>query len=216
MDETDGPLRLPTDLSGINVAMFRLRPSGDALAGLAPAAMQIRDHISRAMLDAQPKAPDLPEESYTCFISYSFHDKEFAERIYDDLRDVGIRCWLDSKDLKIGDNIGISINRAIRLTDKVLLVLSRASANSRWVRREVEFALKREAETKRTVLFPIRIDDAVMKTNDPYSRILLNSKHIGNFTDWTDANAYKSAFSRLVKDLAVSAAAEQDRTPSNA
>src|SRR6266536_2125750 len=34
-----------------------------------------------------------PIEYYTCFISYSSKDQEFAERLYTDLRSKGVHCW---------------------------------------------------------------------------------------------------------------------------
>ncbi len=33
-----------------------------------------------------------PIEYYTCFMSYSSKDKEFAERLYADLQHKGVRC----------------------------------------------------------------------------------------------------------------------------
>jgi uncharacterized protein YjbI with pentapeptide repeats len=32
-------------------------------------------------------------EYYSCFISYSTHDQEFAERLHADLQAKGVRCW---------------------------------------------------------------------------------------------------------------------------
>jgi hypothetical protein len=49
-----------------------------------------------------------------------------------------------------------------------------------------------------------------MKAPDSVSAALVRMKHIGDFTQWTDHDSYRRAFSRLVKDLTVSAAAEQD------
>src|SRR5581483_7189263 len=40
---------------------------------------------------------------YSCFISYSSQDQEFAERLNSDLRAKGLRCWFAPEDLKIGD-----------------------------------------------------------------------------------------------------------------
>jgi hypothetical protein len=42
-------------------------------------------------------------EFYSCFISYSTKDHDFAERIYADLQSKGVRCWFAPEDLKIGD-----------------------------------------------------------------------------------------------------------------
>ncbi len=209
--EDEGPLhRLPSDLAGLPVVRFRSAAPTDLIAAVGPASLQVAKFISEFAKEERSSRSERPVEPYSCFVSYSARDKAFAERIYHDLQEVGVRCWLDSKDLKIGDRLDIEIDRAIQVTDKVLLVLSESSIRSDWVRKEIEFALERESKAKKTILFPIRIDDAVMETNDEISRLLVQTRHIGDFTAWNDPDSYKRAFSRLVKDITVSAAAEQD------
>jgi TIR domain/Predicted nucleotide-binding protein containing TIR-like domain len=211
-DDYDSPIPLPSYLASIAVVRFRRRDDGNLSASLSAAFSIIRDSISAGIHKEHPARPQEVMEQYSCFISYSAQDRAFAQRIYNDLQEVGIRCWLDSKDLKIGDNIEVHVSRAIQLTDKVLLILSEASVNSAWVGHEIAVALRKESEMNQTILFPIRIDDAAMMTSpDQQSALLVRLKHIGDFTDWHVPERYRSAFSRLVKDLTVSAAAEQDR-----
>src|SRR5208283_555065 len=102
-------------------------------------------------------------EFYSCFISYSSKDQEFAERLHADLQDKGVRCWFAPEDLKIGDRFQERIEESIRMHDKLLLVLSENSVVSPWVEREVQAAFEREHRSKKLVLFPIRVDEAVME-----------------------------------------------------
>jgi len=44
-----------------------------------------------------------PIRFYSCFISYSCKDDEFAHRLHADLQNEGIRCWFASHDLPIVD-----------------------------------------------------------------------------------------------------------------
>lgn len=44
-----------------------------------------------------------PIQYHSVFISHSQHDHRLAERIHNDLQARGVRCWLASHDLKIGD-----------------------------------------------------------------------------------------------------------------
>ena len=79
-------------------------------------------------IDAPP-VPDWGDgaetiQFYSCFISYSSQDRDFADRLYADLQAKGIRCWLDREHLKIGDEIRDAIEVSIRVHDK-LLPLSR-------------------------------------------------------------------------------------------
>jgi hypothetical protein len=211
MEDEDSSIRLPSDLAGVTVFRFRRPDSGNLLAALGPVSFHIREHIRTAVREERSARSQTAIEQYSCFISYSAQDRVFAERIHNDLQEVGIRCWLDSKDLKIDNHIEVQINRAIQTTDKVLLILSEASVNSVWVRHEIDVALRKESQSKKTILFPIRIDNAVMKATDESSAMLVRLKHIGDFTEWTVPDGYRRAISRLVKDLTVSAAAEQDR-----
>jgi class 3 adenylate cyclase len=142
-----------------------------------------------------------PVQFYSCFISYSSKDQSFAERLYTDLQNNGVRCWFAPEDLKIGAEIRASIDESIRVHDKLLLVLSERSVESQWVEQEVETALAREREQGRTVLFPIRLDDAVMVGKAGWSAYLRNTRNIGDFTRWKDYDAYRKAFERLLRDL---------------
>jgi hypothetical protein len=100
-------------------------------------------------------------EFYSCFISYSSTDQEFAERLHVGLRHKRVRCWFAPEDLKIGDKIRPRIDETIRSHDKLLLILSENSVESQWVEQEVETSLDQERQQGRTVLFPIRLDDTV-------------------------------------------------------
>ena len=145
-------------------------------------------------------------EFYSCFISYSSKDDEFARRLHADLQDNGVRCWFAPDDLRIGDKFRARIDEAIRLHDKLLLILSEDSVNSPWVDNEVESALEKERKAKergeeRTVLFPIRLDSAVEETDAAWAASIRRTRHIGDFSAWKDHDAYQVAFERLLRDL---------------
>jgi TIR domain-containing protein/pentapeptide repeat protein len=140
-------------------------------------------------------------EFYSCFISYSSKDHEFAERVHADLQNKGIRCWFAPEDLKIGDKFRERIDESIRLHDKLLLILSKNSITSNWVEEEVESAMERERQEDRLVLFPIRIDDSVLKTKQPWAASLRRTRHIGDFTEWKNHDPYLKGFDRLTRDL---------------
>ncbi len=87
-----------------------------------------------------------PIEFYSCFISYATHDQEFAERLHADLQVKGVRCWFAPHDMRGGEEIHEQIDSAIRLHDKVLLILSEHSMKSAWVKTEFGKTLRREKE----------------------------------------------------------------------
>jgi hypothetical protein len=142
-----------------------------------------------------------PIDFYSCFISYSSKDQDFAERLYADLRAKGVRCWLDKEDLKIGEKFRPRIDEAIRRHDKLLLVLSQHSVRSVWVEKEVETAFEKERRYKKLVLFPIRLDEAVIRTRKAWAADIRRQRHIGDFTCWKDHDTYQKVFSGLLRDL---------------
>jgi uncharacterized protein YjbI with pentapeptide repeats len=148
-----------------------------------------------------PIASKSPIPFYSCFISYSSKDEKFVDRLYKDLQGKGIRCWYAPEDLKIGEKIRIGIDESIRLHDKLLLVLSKNSVQSQWVEKEVETAMEKERKQERTVLFPIRLDDAVMNIESGWPADIRRSRTIGAFQKWKDHDSYQKAFDRLLKDL---------------
>jgi hypothetical protein len=87
------------------------------------------------------------------------------------------------------------------LRDKLLVVLSENSVKSEWVGDEVEAALEEESKSNRLVLFPIRLDNAVMNTRDDWAAKIKRRRHIGDFSNWKDKASYKKAFERLLRDL---------------
>jgi len=80
-------------------------------------------------------------------------------------------------------------------------VLSEESVKSRWVRTEVESALEREDKQGRSVLFPIRLDGAVMEATQAWAKHIRLERHITDFSNWKDHDAYQIAFDRLLRDL---------------
>jgi hypothetical protein len=139
-------------------------------------------------------------EFSSCFISYSSRDDAFATELHMKLQGRHVRCWKDSEDLKIGDKFQDVIERAIRTHDKLLLVLSETSINSSWVEWEVKRALNKEQQQGSTVLFPVRLDDAVMETPYPWAAEV-RKRHICDFRRWTDRDSFQKSLDRLLRDL---------------
>ncbi|HET9282602.1 MAG TPA: toll/interleukin-1 receptor domain-containing protein [Candidatus Angelobacter sp.] len=141
------------------------------------------------------------EPYYSCFISYSSKDQGFAKFLHAGLQQEGVPCWFAPEDLKTGDKFRQRIDEAIRINDKLLVVLSKNSIKSSWVEEEVESALEREQRQNKLVLFPVRLDDAVMKTKLAWAASLRRTRHIADFVKWQEPEHYQTAFKRLLRDL---------------
>src|SRR5213593_4840439 len=103
--------------------------------------------------------------------------------------------------LKIGDKFRTRINDAIRIHDKLMVVLSEHSIKSAWVEDEVEAAFERERRDGTKVLFPSRLDDAVMDSEAAWAASIRRTRHIGDFSKWKDHDEYQKALARLIRDL---------------
>lgn len=154
-----------------------------------------------ALIDYTPSLTSDAVQFYSCFVSYSSKDQEFADRLYADLQNAGVRCWFAPHDLTIGAKTWDGIDEAIRTRDKVLLILSEGALDSEWVEDEVTKAFAEERRREELVLFPVRLDDAVIESKEPWAGKLRDNRNIGDFTHWKKHEAYKETFERVLRDL---------------
>ena len=179
-------------------------------AGNIPEEFLLNAGVPKNFIDYLPSLLGQPIQFYSCFISYSSKDEEFAQRLHADLRAAEVRVWFAPEDMKTGDRIRDRIDESIRIYDKLLIVLSEASVNSDWVDTEVETALEKEHNTKTednprpTVLFPIRIDSTTEESKLPWVRKIRRERHITDFSAWKDHDKYKKALDKLLADLKAS------------
>lgn len=158
--------------------------------------------------------PDLvsaiePIQFYSCFISYSSKDEEFCKRLHRRMRDERLRVWFAPEDIKGGEKIHDQISQAIRVHDKLILVLSDQSMQSQWVNTEIYHARQREVKEGARVLFPIRLV--------PFERLRawtafdgdvgrdmareVREYYIPDFSNWKDHDEFERAFAKLMSDL---------------
>jgi hypothetical protein len=145
-------------------------------------------------------------EFYTCFISFTEADDTFSERLYNDMQGAGVRCWRWKEDAKWGRTLMHSIDEAVRVYDKLIVICSEQSLNSPAVIREIERALQKEDAAAREgkeaeVLFPIRLDDYIFTGWQHHRQADVVAKNVGDFRQWTEPESYKKALQRLIRDL---------------
>jgi TolB protein len=109
------------------------------------------------------------------FMSYSREDADPQRRIVAELRGRGINVWVDVENLIPGSPAWErEIERSMRGAAGVIVLLSPASNNSEWVRREISFA---EQHEKR--IFPVLVggdeDDSIPLRLSNHQRVDLRS-----------------------------------------
>ncbi len=111
------------------------------------------------------------------FISYCHANSEFVEQLADELKKSGVEVWIDKWKIKVGDSIVEKVNDGIGSSDFLIVVLSQASVNSRWVREELNSAtIKNIEEEKHAFILPVLIEECELPS-------LLKHRRYANFKD---------------------------------
>ena len=199
-----------TKIKGINTVVFAGACSTDfdtiSLSWPAPISFLRGCRLPDNLIDYLPSLLNQPIQFYSCFVSHADKNREFVDRLYNDMQGEGVRVWYAPEDLKTGDKLHSTFDHAIRIHDKLLIVLSEESLASAWVEDEVNRALAKERANKlkgddSPVLFPIMIDDAVMDSEESWATYIKDNRYIGDFRQWKDHDSYRDAFDRLMRDL---------------
>jgi hypothetical protein len=154
---------------------------------------------------------------YSCFISYSQADEEFARRLHSRMREEGLRVWYAPENVQGGRRMPEQTGEAVRLHDKRLLVLSEHSLAGEWVATEIYHARQRELKEGKRVLFPIRLVplEAIRQWTccdadaDRDAGRDIREYSIPDFSNWRDRDAFEAGFARLLEDLTETHAANE-------
>ena len=150
-----------------------------------------------------------PIQFYSCFISYSHKDEEFCKRLYSRMLEAKMRVWYASEDMPGGKKLHDEIDHAIRVHEKLLLVLSQHSMKSEWVKTEIGKARKRERQEGKQILFPIRlvafdaISDWELFDADEGKDLAkeIREYFIPDFSKWQNNDQFEKAFQKLLFDM---------------
>ena len=120
------------------------------------------------------------------FISYAKEDKHSADRLYRELRQAGVKPWIDSVDLIVGQPWENTIRKAIHDSDYFLALVSSRSVKKRgFVQKEIRHALEiaKEYPEDKIYILVLRLDDCEPPFED------LRRLHWMDFTSYEDALA---------------------------
>ncbi len=93
------------------------------------------------------------------FISYSSADRHLARKVAEVFRARGLQVWIDEGALAPGDPLASSIARALGQVDAFVVILTCNSANSSWVKSELNQAIVHMRKRDISVI-PLRFDDS--------------------------------------------------------
>lgn len=157
--------------------------------------------VSEQLLTCLHSSGRVPFDYCTCFISHSSYDRHFVDILNGDLRKEGIFCWYAPENLQAGEKFSVSIMEAVQSREKVLVVLSKHSLKSNWVRQEVMLALQKEGKGKKEVLLPICLDSAILNSTLDWAVAIRKRRNIRNFENWQQPPRYQKLLKDLFNDL---------------
>jgi len=93
------------------------------------------------------------------FISYSHKDVDFVDLLAVQLVRHKVHVWVDRWELSVGDSLLARIQEAITGASALLVILTKASVQSEWCRKELNAGLLRELEEQRVVVLPVLVEE---------------------------------------------------------
>ena len=89
---------------------------------------------------------------HTVFISHATQDAQFAHRLADDLQRLGVQVWIAPESIRPGEDWVDAIERGLRESSHMVVVLTPAALESKWVENETDVAIARERKGRIQVI----------------------------------------------------------------
>lgn len=139
--------------------------------------------LARPGVDVPPLKGDKMIDKRT-FLSFSSADKVQADLLELRLRAEGLDVFFAPRDVEMGESWLEKIREAVERADVFVVLISKASNGSKWVRKEVDLALKRHHEGKLKFI-PIVIEDGVEPPEPIRNRKIQHHKiAVGDSQEW--------------------------------
>ncbi len=139
------------------------------------------------------------------FVSHSSADKEIARPIASWLSKRGIEVWFDEWSMTPGDSLIEKIGDGIESADRLVVLLSEASVNSPWVKKEVATGLIMELAEEKGLGEKFVIPAVLRACKVP---IMLRNKLYANFTN----KVFDAACEELLRGIEDKPKGPQDET----
>ncbi|HYG61070.1 MAG TPA: toll/interleukin-1 receptor domain-containing protein [Thermoanaerobaculia bacterium] len=130
------------------------------------------------------------------FLSHSSRDKKFVVRLYEALSLEGVETFLDDRDIRVGDDIRLSIERGISEATHLAYIISSHSLKSRWVQEELSIAKFRAMGEEKLRILPILIEDLTLPPG-------ISHLKYANFLEWNHSERFFQAFNELLQALGI-------------
>lgn len=93
------------------------------------------------------------------FLCHSSADKGRVRIIHDELKSLGVSCWLDENKIKVGDSIVSKIDEALGSSKTMIAFLSKRAVESMWAKREWQSFLSRQLSGGDLKILPAMLEE---------------------------------------------------------
>jgi len=92
------------------------------------------------------------------FISHSSEDHDFVLELAKKMKNDGIDVWVDDWEIKVGDSIIEKINYGLKKSSFLIVVLSKYSIESDWVKKELSSTIMRQLSGDNITILPVWLE----------------------------------------------------------
>jgi hypothetical protein len=104
-------------------------------------------------------------EETEVFLCHASSDKGWVRMVNDDLKHLGVKCWLDENKIKVGDSIVSTISSGLASSKTMIAFLSPSSVKSIWARKEWESFLARQLSGSDIKILPVVLEKCDVPAN---------------------------------------------------
>ena len=116
--------------------------------------------IPKEWLRYAPEPRTLKEgEEWHVFLSYRSVNRTWVLNLYDVLKDLGYKVFIDQCELAVGDELIIRLSDALKKSQAGILIWSKAAADSDWVAKEYQRFETKATKNKEFRFVPVKLDD---------------------------------------------------------
>jgi hypothetical protein len=149
------------------------------------------------------------------FLSHSSKDELIVSRLAEDLTICGVDVWLDTWELRVGDDLHERIAEAVHKSRFVAIAVGRHFDDSKWTKGELHQALSREKAEDRTVVLPLLLEELPLPPVITAKKFLLFDEehyypslvHVAGLVHGLSAHALESAI-RVVRPTSIAGCVE--------
>ena len=122
------------------------------------------------------------KKQWILFLSHDSRDKPFVDWLHQKLLSSTLKTWYDKYEILVGESIPGGIEKGLKGSEFLLVVISEYSVKSNWVKAELEPKILEQIEGGQVTVLPLALGD----TNPEDLSIFLRGKKWLRFplTDW--------------------------------